>query len=491
MAAKNELRTDTAENFVTSIFKFSVGTLASIVFYGLYFVITNFFVGKAALGQIGIFVAWSNTLMTLAVVGLDQALMRFFHEPPGGGSKDSLFRHCFYFSVGVLALGMVVGIIFATPIYQGLGFKSYGLWIVPMLFLNAFFLMVARYFNILYRMEMKVRAYTWVFVCMQFFYTLFYLTGAFFPNPDLAMVLFSLGGLGGLAVVLLLIRRKTLRPQLHSQSKGMFRAILPFGFAMAPSAVFVAFTGAVPLSIIGGLMNEDAIGVYRYAYQMSNVVTMVQGGFAAFWTPYVYKNYKTDQPRIFRVHEYINLIILAFFSVLVIFEDVLFWVFRNYRESMTIFPLLMLSAVFNILTETTVQGNAIARRPIFDTIGIVMSGLINFGLCFALIPRLGLVGAGIAIVIGSAASYVFRTLIAQRFYRTIPYPGKTALALVVAVGLTAAGTVWHGSFLLKGAAGLVAIGVYCLLYRKEVVRCAQIGLSILKSVGSRLTKKGA
>lgn len=482
-AGQSPAKTESAEQFVTSIFKFSVVTFVSMGFYLVYFVVTNFFVDKEVLGQVTLFTDYTNMFMTIGILGLDQALMRFYHEPPAGASKNSLFRHCIYFSLSVIVVAaLVCSSLFSGVLYNAIGFEDIGRWVVPLIFLTATFYMISRYFNVLYRLEMNVKTYTIQGILLQFFYKLFYFIGVLFQNPTQAMMICSALGFGVFAVAQVIIRRKTLRPKPIKPNGGVYRAVLPFGLAVAPTAVFVALTGGIPKSIISNIMDPAAVGIYAFAYQMSSVVTMVQGGFAAYWAPYMYKNYKTQQPRILRVHEYINFIILAFFSALVIFEDILFWVFGNYYSSMQIFPLLMMSAVFNILTETTVHGNAIARRPVFDTIGIILGALINFGSCFLLVPHFGLIGAAVAIVIGNGMSFLLRTLTAQRLYKSIPYAGKTVVAILIALVLAVAGTVFWKNFLIKAIAGVAAIVVYCLLYRKEFLRCVQVGLSLIKSI---------
>lgn len=481
-----KLKTDTAENFVGSIFKFSISTFANMGIYAILFLLTNFFVAQETLGQIDLFVGYTATIMNVAILGLDQALMRFYHEPPNKLGANGLFRHCIYFSGTLLLFCALLGsTIFLSPMYKAIGFQGIGLWVIPLLFLNAGFFLVARYFNVLYRMEMRVAAYTVQSILLQVFYKLFYLVGAFAKDPNTAMILCSALGLGGFAAALLFIRRKTLRPAHKEFTPAVYKTIVPFGAATAPTSIFVTLNGNLPKSIITSMLSLTATGVYTYAFQLSSIVAMVQGGFAAFWTPYVYANHKTQKERILKVHDFINFIILVFFCLLVAFEDIIFWILSNYADSKPLFPLLMLSAVFNILCETTVQGNALARRPIFDTIGIGVGVGVNVLLCALLIPRFGLIGAAVAIMAGNGAAYFFRTAFAQRMFRTIRYPAKTAAAIGVALAVTTLGTLFTHNFLFKLLSSFLGIGVYCLMYRQELVRSWGLGISVLKSIFKR------
>lgn len=89
------------------------------------------------------------------------------------------------------------------------------------------------------------------------------------------------------------------------------------------------------------------------------------------------------------MHDVLNLLIFGFFCVLVMFEDIVFVIFPDKRGCLTIFPLLMLAVVFNILCEGTVYGNSIARKPWHDTIGIGLGRCPTLGSAPCLCPRSG------------------------------------------------------------------------------------------------------
>ena len=486
MDAKNQQSAPSAaQGFVSSIFKYSISTFANIGIFGAAILLTGLFIPTGVNNQISLFTTWTNSIMTIAILGLDQSLIRFYFEAPAHLSKNGLFRVCFYFSSAVLLVGgAVCSTLLLGPIYNGLGFWAVGRWVIPLLFVNAFFYMVARYFNVLYRMEGNIRIYTTQSILMQFFYKLFYILGFVFggQNPVPAMVLCSVLGLGAFALVFSFMRRDVLRPRPAEFTRGAYAAVLPYGLAVAPTAVMVTFNASLSQSVLTHQLGSDLAGTYGFAYTLSNIVTMVQGGFAGFWGPYMFANYKTEQPRIKRVHNYLNLVILCFFAALVAFEDILFLIMPDYAAVQPIFPLMMLSAVFTILCETTVYGNAIARRPIFDTIGIGISFATNILFVVLLAPRFGLYGAAVAITLANFLMFLFRTLTAQRLYASIQTPAKTTLAIVLAVALCAAGTVFAAQFVAKLLCSAAAILLFCLLYRQEFTHLWRLGLSMVKSL---------
>ncbi len=481
---KNE--PNTAAGFLGSIFKYSISTFVNVGILGVSMLLTLLFIPSAIANQINLFNTYTNTIMTIAILGMDQALIRFFHQPPAGLSRGGLFRVCFYLSSGALLVaGTVCSTLLLWPVYSAIGFSAVGGWVVPLLFLNAFFYMIARYFSVLYRMEGNILLYTTESILMQLFYKLFYLLGNFlgFENPVPAMVLCSVLGLGGFALVFSFLRRGTLRLHRAEFNRGAYKTVLPYALAVAPTAVMLTFNAAASNSILTAMLGNGVAGIYGIAYMLSNIVTTIQGGFASFWGPYMFANYQTQQARIKRVHGYLNLAVLAFFAVLVAVEDILFWLFPLYAAVQPIFPLMMLSAVFTILCETTVYGNAIARRPIFDTIGIGLSFGVNIVLLLVLGPRFGLHGAAVAIAAANFTMFAFRTVTGQRLYKSIQNPGKTVLAVALAVALAAMGTVFAANFLPKLLCSLLAMLLYIVMYRQEFVHLLRLGLGMLQRRG--------
>jgi O-antigen/teichoic acid export membrane protein len=147
---------------------------------------------------------------------------------------------------------------------------------------------------------------------------------------------------------------------------------------------------------------------------------------------------------------------------------------------------MMLSAVFNILSETTVYGNAIARRPVFDTVGIGLGFGANVLFVLLLVGPFGLWGAAIALAASNFVTYAFRTLTAQKFYASIESVPRTLWALGLGVLTAAAGTLLAARFPLKLAACAACACAVCLLYRRQLRRCLQLGFGILRSISKAL-----
>ncbi|MEG0091658.1 MAG: hypothetical protein RSA20_07545 [Oscillospiraceae bacterium] len=131
------------------------------------------------------------------------------------------------------------------------------------------------------------------------------------------------------------------------------------------------------------------------------------------------------------MHDYLTFLMVEFFCVLVAFEDIIFIVLGpNYRQGIEIFPIMLLVPIFLIISETTVYGISIAKKPIYDTIGIGLSVVSNIGFCYLLAPQYKLYGVCLGLSLSNIVMFLFRTFVAQRFYASIPSVKRTTLVSI-------------------------------------------------------------
>ncbi|MDL2215532.1 hypothetical protein LJB77_00415 [Ruminococcaceae bacterium OttesenSCG-928-N02] len=480
--------TTEAQGFLASVLKYSVATYVGFGISALALILRGW-LGPEKTADPYLFMVSTSTLMNIGILGLDQSLLRFFSEPPQGHTGRSLFSLCLRISAFVmLCAGVVCSLLFPQQLAQLLSFDALGPQIVPLLFLNAFFYMLMRYLNVLLRLEGRLGLYTAQTVVMQACFNLVYLFAGFFTDKTIYFALLAIASFALSVGVFALRAGVRLRLPAGTASAGTaYKRLVPYGLALAPTGIMLMLNTTFSSAYVGNTLGLVAKGVFGYGVSLSQMVSAIQAGFSTFWGPYVFANYKTQQTRIMKVQDVLCFLIFSFFCCLVAFEDVLFWLFPAYRECLTFFPLLMLNVVFFILCEGTVYGISIAKKPLYDTVGIALYAVLNIALCLYLTPLYGLAGAAFALAASAGAMFLFRTVVAQRFYRTIARPAKTAAGFALCFLVTFAGLALHANFLLKGLCCLAALVLYCLLYRAELVRCVQLALSILKGIFRKKT----
>lgn len=476
------------ESFVGNVMKYSVATYLGFLISGAALIIKGVLPADAYAVP-ATFMAYTMSLMNLGMLGLDQALLRFYREPPRGATGRGMFLACVRLSLLVmLVVGAAASLFFAPTLAVAFGLGQGGAALVPFLFLNAALYMLVRYVNVLLRLENDVRAYTvqtlWMNACLN----LVYLLPGFFTSNVWAFIAAALAGFGGVAVAfwfraLGASRGEGAAPgglRAPEAGQGVYRLMLPYGLLLAPAAILTPLYRSVCLSFLAAGPGATSQGLFEFAYTLAQLVTTVQAGFSTYWGPYVYAHYRTEQERIGRIHDVLNFLVFGFFCVLIMFEDVIFLIFPDKAACMRFFPVMMLSAVFAILIEGTVYGNAIARRPHHDTIGVALGVAVNVALCAWLVPLYSVTGAAAAVAASNAAMFLYRTVTGQYYYRTIPNYGRTISGFLLALAATCVGVVFYQHFVVKFVLVGAIVFVYCTLYRPQLQKLWQMALALLR-----------
>lgn len=472
------------ESFAGNVMKYSVATYLGFGISGAALIVKGVLPSESYAVPAS-FMAHTTALMNVGMLGLDQGLLRFYHDPPAGTTGRRMFAACTRLSLLVMLLMGGIGSAFwAAPLAEALGLGGSAM-LVPLLFLNAALYMLVRYLNVLLRLENNVRAYTSETLWMQACLNLIYLLPGFFTQSPLAFVLAAVASFGGVALFYWM-RAGVSRTPGHAPVRGLkpyadiYRAALPYSIVLAPAAILIPLYRAICLSFLGIYTPAAQQGAFDFAYTLAQLVTTVQAGFSTYWGPYVYAHYRTEQERIGRMHDLLNFLIFAFFCVLVMFEDIIFWIFPSKADCQAYFPLMMLAVVFSILCEGTVYGNTIARRPYHDTIGTAVGLAVSLAVCLALVPNFGVMGAAAGLTAANAAMFLYRTITGQHYYRTIPSYSRTVCGFLLAAAVAGIGVVFAGKFMVKFALTGAILFVYCNIYRVQLARLWQLGMGLAR-----------
>ncbi len=476
-------------SFLASILKYSIATVINFLIYGVSLLLVAWLVDPAVWGQVDIFLSTSTLFMNICILGLDQSFIRFFNEPPHPLNKTSLFGACFGVSTICLVITCLISGIFFPQQVLGIFFNNPPSNVyLFLLFFNAFLAMIGRYLNIMYRMEGNIKLYTLESVAMQFFSKMFYLV-AVFINPSFEnMVLWAVLGMAIFAAGFMLPNRKWISFSPEILFSRANKQLMPYGLALAPTAIMLWLNSLFSKVYISKTIGDGPAGVFSMVSLLSNVVAIIQAGFATFWSAFIYANYKTEQEKIKQVHDYLTFLIVEFFCVLLAFEDIIFmFLGEGYRSGMDVFPIMLLVPVFGIVAETTVYGISIAKKPVHDTIGIGLSVVGNVAFCMIFAPKFGLYGVCIALALANFVMFVYRTVVGQRFYVSIVSGRRTTIVLGLLFILTFGACVFSHNFFAKLAVSVAGMVIYLIIYRRQLVSAIALAKEIL---GGFLSKSG-
>jgi len=471
-------------SFVSSVFKFSIATWVNAVLYAGAIFAINLFVDKAVQGPYDLMINAAVTLMSVVTLGLDHAYIRFYNEPPEG-AKDHR---------QVAAAGLLISILSLTVI------SAVVLFVFPQLMGRAFFegrrdsflliltcattllMVVIRFFNITYRMSGNVFLFSFISIGLQFFTRVFYIFGALI-KPDFSFIaVFGLTGFGVFALIFFILQRKAMLPKRYEVGRNAYSPLLRYGLGLMPASVLLWGNQLVNKLFIEAHLGSSALGLFAFAALISQALGIVQGGFATFWSAYMFKNYKEEKERIQRTHDYLMFAMMAMMCLLILFSPLIFILLSNYSESRPIFGLMLLAPLLMVIAETTVYGIEIAKKTVFNTAASLLCLIVNIALSYALVPSHGLTGAAVSLAVSTAVMFIFRTVVAQRCYRSVRSYLRTSASIVVMVMLSALSMLLDGRHLLLSVVSIAALLFYTAVYRGEFLRLMKLTSDIINAV---------
>lgn len=468
---------------MTAWISFVIGFIASPIS-------TRLFVPEE-LGKINYFNTYASLFASICYLGLDQAFVRFYREPPGRSTRAGMFTFCAATSLGFSVLSSAA--LFLG--WRGISAQVAGEADVSIFLCLCLFSLCSvlfRYLSLSYRMEQNAKLYTLQGVLYVLVTKIAYLAVGFGNAQGKAAIL-ALTALTGLfTLVFVVIQRRRFDPGFAAQVDRPFvREMALYAAPLIPMTLISWLNSSVSQIILRQLMGLAAIGIYTSALTLASTVNIIQTGFNTYWAPYVYENYQSgNKRRFFTVHRLMACALTLFALGVTLLQDPVFLLLGpKYRSSVVFFPFLFLSPICYCLSETTGMGIGIAKKTYWNTLIFLVSVALNLGVSVLLIPALGELGAALASAAAAVAFLLLRTWAGERYYKAI-YDYRY---LAYALGLLLLSS--FGNWLLRPyplahyglLAGAFALG--CFLFRKEAATLWRTAMQVLREGQKALSRR--
>jgi O-antigen/teichoic acid export membrane protein len=393
-------------------------------------------------------------------LGVIEALLRFYYkedEDPGRVVATS-FAALFWLST-VTALAALP---FAGPISEALlnepaadlaRISIGGLWVLTMV----------EYLLTLFRLEERARAFfvtTILNVLAAIVLTVVLVVGA--EEGARGLLIGSYGSGAVVALALIWIHRCRLSLRVD---RSLLRRLMRFGLPTMPAELSLYMLNFVDRIILVRSAGTTAVGLYSLAVKFAQGVNVLVRGFQLAWPPLAYSIRDDGEAR--RAYA----VVVTWFAAGCAFVVTGMWLlsrwivralaapefFGSYKAIGLVATGVTLYALYLVLV--VILGRT--GRTEFNFPATAAALIVNVVLNLLLVPPLGIVGAGLALV----ASYLVVLALMYGFsQRLFPVPYEWGrLARIVLVSATLVGV---GELLLPtaGAAGFLARGVLWLAY---------------------------
>lgn len=481
MEISNEL---TAKGFLKKLVGFS---MAAWISAGISFFVTPVFTRlylPEEVGHINLFITYMIFFRTICICALDQALMRFYNEKLEGLEQRTFLRHCLKinFTIAVIVVMMII-VKYDFFSMQISGERSL---LIPVCLVTdivcSTFLEMS---SISSRMEKNIFQYTLQVVSITFVEKVIFTLVAFYrPEYKLAIFVMTCGYVVLGAVFYFIKRKENLLDSARipwQTTKILMRFSIPY----LPVLLLSWLNSSIPLFVLKKYVDYSAVGIYTNAVTIANILTIIQTGFSAYWGPFIYAHYKEEnsKKKIKKIERIMILVLISAAICIVIFQDVIYLlVGEKFRTSKTFFPFLMMTPICNAIADMTGIGIMLSKKSYLNIYTFVGGTFTNLYLSYVLVPKIGVMGAGISVGISALVMLTIRSYLGGRYYKIC----KSNWFIFGAVGMFSLACVINIVFIdriiIKTFLLIMVFSGLCIQFWKEIVYLVEFVFREMRSV---------
>lgn len=453
-----------------------VGILSAVISFVTMIILTRT-ATETFFGQINKFLTASNLVMSLACLGLDSAYIRFYYEPPENANSKQLAWKCMRPALFIFLLVSSFIIFFRNNSSLILLLGGGGLFFTTAFIFTIFSQFLNRFLSIYFRMNSKVLNFSIVTIAFAvltktIFIPIYYITPKFEENIITAALFLTIFMFG-----YFLFNMKNM-VEISSSSLADYRPVYRFAILSSPVFVITYLNSYLPQVIISSYLGDNVLGIYSAALLFCSAILVLSTGFSTFWSPYMYKNYKTAQDFIRKVHDVVLFASVLAMSLILFFSDFIYlFIGETFRKNQNILGMLLVYPIILIMVETVAYGISIKKKNEISLIIYFISTTTNVILCFILVSTYGLAGVAFASMISAIVQMILMTYFGQKYYRSINSIIKTLFHMLVLILSAILFYLFYDNRTIFVAAE-VAMLIICVIYNRNVISW---GFNLLKT----------
>lgn len=453
--------------FINKLIKFSVPSIVSALVAICVLPVVSRVFPESEYGYISNFYSIGNLVLGICLLGLDSAYIRFFNEPIKNANRNGMFIFSIKIGFSICSILFILIFIFLrkkTSLYL---FNDNSFIGVFLLYLYILVLIMYRMLNINNRFSEKIRIYNAQQVSFILSNRFLFIFSSIFSKHYIPAILIMLISTAAIVFISTLKQYNEFHsPLITNQLK---KEMLMFAIPLMPTTIVVFLNNSIAKLILGGHNEWDCVGVLAIATSAANVFNVIPSAFSVYWGAFMYKYYKTEKELICNTHDVIMLLSVILVLGIFNFQDLIYLLLGpNYRSSQSYFMLIMLSPIFALISETTIYGINLSKKTHLTLYTAILGCLVNIVICFNLIPSYKDLGAAIGICFSSFFLFVFRTLLAQKEYRSINYFSKSICSCLFIIFICGINLILYNKLFFRFIFSLFILLILIFLYKNTI-----------------------
>jgi len=250
--------------------------------------------------------------------------------------------------------------------------------------------------------------------------------------------------------------------------KTIAKELFKIGLPLVPTFLIYWIYNSTDRIMITNMLGTSQLGIYSIGARLAHISQLIYSAFAGGWQYFAFSTMRDEDQveLVSRVFEYLGIISFVAFLAIAPFNNLIFsLLFKgDYVKGSTVFPYLFLSPLLLMLFQTAANQFLVIKKSYLSTISLAVGAGSNVVLNFLLIPRLGIVGASVATLIGYTMSVIIVAIINQKMGLLKVKFRFVLSSLLVALDFVVIGLSWLNLYLIN----LLLVIAILLAYKQDV-----------------------
>ena len=269
------------------------------------------------------------------------------------------------------------------------------------------------------------------------------------------------------------------------------RDLFSYGFPYMLNNVMILIVPLVEKLIIHDVAGWQVLGIYTAAAVFQTVVLLVTNTIINIWNPLVFKHCDNEtyfKPVLHLFGQAATVILVIGLAFCILLRRWLVLVLdQSYRTDVSIIaPAILFGACFNILNIIYSVGINIKKKTGYFIVSPLLQLGISVGLCYLLVPTMGLTGVAIATLASLVISKTYRILVGMHFYNTGVSEWKTVVLCTLGVAASVF-ALFYTSLISDVLVFVVVIAATIAVVNKDLMMLVRSMKGIMR--GKDLSKK--
>ena len=364
-----------------------------------------------------------SVLVSFLILGFDSAIAFYFYKIEDEIERKKIISTGFYFLL-IISLVIIIGLIFFVDSVSLVIFKETKYSPVLFIaFLVAFFTLLNSFFGKLMRIYLKPYNYSYLIISTSFLSFLFILF--FVLKTNLGIIGIFYGYLIANTLSLFLGFGLTFSSYTLSFSRSILKSLLTFGLPLALVSVFGLILTLADRFFLANIMTLREVGIYSVGVKISHILLLVVGGFQLAWGPFAFSIYKKEKANqtFAKTLKYFTIITCGLALIITIFSREIVTIIADseYINASNVVGLLSLAIIACGSYYIVSLGVSFTQKTYHIAWTSGLAVILNITLNLILIPKLGMIGAGITTLLSYCVSAYLLYRVSQYYY---PIPFK-------------------------------------------------------------------